>query len=99
MEVGDRTRDIRDPVELERVVKEEAWRRFYSIRVASGDIIKHTRKEEVFFGLVVEAELRHKHGTIPFYFGRVLWSEGRSPTNQEEGWFEFNSRDWLVMSR
>ena len=89
------------PEEREYERKAELYRKFYSIDIKGGDIVRYKKD---YFALVVEVKDESpadwgKGMESPKYTGKVIWST-KSPFGEyEPEWHEFNSRDWSVMNR
>ena len=92
--------ELRDPVERERIKKQETWRKFYNIDVKPGDIVKYEDGFGIFYGLVTETVTNQSivEG-VTNLAGKIVWTSEKDSPKETRDWYIFNSKNWSVMTR
>tara|TARA_B100000900_G_C20034394_1_gene495315 strand:- start:153 stop:455 length:303 start_codon:yes stop_codon:yes gene_type:complete len=88
------------PEEKEYRRKKEQLRKFYTIDVRPGDIIRFVSGDKKYFGLVVETnETLDDRSDANIVSGKVQWSVDAPIGNETTDWHQFNTSMWSVMNR
>ena len=87
------------PEEKEYRRKAEAIRKFYTIDVKPGDIIRYDAGKRKYFGLVVETKVTEEKPEYQVVAGKIHWSVDAPEDDSHSHWHQFNTNKWSVMNR